>query len=136
MVSSGPAKTPQRKVVAHVPITRAIVEAGVSFELAHVWPAERTEPRSHVRGLHAIPSMSGVQRIGVHMQLSVFHVYARALLRVLELETVAMEGSCSHGRSECESFVINLRGERIICYRDSDLPRLQLAYNDILRVII
>ena len=74
VVSRSPSKTPHCKVVAQIAISIAFVNAGVGFELAHVWPAVRSEPSTHVVGLPAKTTKSGIQRISMHLQLSVFKV--------------------------------------------------------------
>ena len=74
VVSRSPSKTPHCKVVAQIAISIAFVNAGVGFELAHVWPAERPKPSTHVVYLPAKATKSGIQRISMHLQLSVFKV--------------------------------------------------------------
>ena len=136
VVTRSPSKTPHCIVVAQIAISIVFIKAGVGLELAHVRPAERTEPSIHVVGLPAKTTKSGIQRISMHVQVCVFKVNTGSLRMVLQLEAVPMVISWSNRRGKCESFAIDLRNEWIIFYRDNNLSRLQLAYNHILRMII
>ena len=136
VVSRSPSKTPHCKVVAQIAISIAFVIAGVGLELAHVWPAVRTEPCAHVVGLPSKTTKSGIQRIGMHLQLSIFEVNTGALRMVLKLKAFPMVITRGNRRSKSDSFVVDMLNERIIFNRNSNLSRLQLAYNHILRMII
>ena len=72
----------------------------------------------------------------MHLQLSIFEVNIGALRMVLKLKAFPMVITRGNRRSKSDSFVVDMLNERIIFYRDSNLSRLQLAYNDILRMII